>query len=591
MAEYTQSRWSLNDLFPGANTPEMEKAFADLDAKATEFEGWRDKLNATMDVEEFMTIVETQEADTRLAYRIGQYAGLLFSEDTQNQEATAFQAKMQQFMAGLENRTMFFSLWWKGLSEEESQKFMDVSGEYQYWLKQIRNYKPYTLTEAEEKIINVKNVSGLSAIRTLYSSLTNRYVFNLEVDGEMKEMTRGELMAKVQGGDADLRARAYQELYRVFGEDGPILGQIYQAIAQDMKSENLDLRGFEKPISARNLDNDIPDDVIEVLLNVAQKNGGVFQRFFKLKAKLLKMDKLRRYDVYAPVGEQADKKFPWNEAVNMVQAAFEDFEPSLAKLSQRVFDENHIDSEVRKGKRGGAFCSSGDPALTPYVQVNYNESARDIATLAHEQGHAIHAMLAEHHNVFNTHSSLPLAETASTFSEMVLTDRLLASEDDPAVIKDILFSQVDDAYATIMRQIFFALFEREAHGMIAENATVEELCDAYMKNLETQFGDSLEIGEEFKWEWVSIPHIFQYPFYVYAYAFAQLLVLALYRMYKVEGKSFIPKFLELLSAGGSKSPIEILDNVGINVRTPEFWQGGFDVISEMIDKLEALDKQ
>jgi oligoendopeptidase F len=589
MAEYTQSRWSLEDLFPGANTPEMEKAFSDLEAKATKFEGWRDKLSASMDVEDFMSIVETQEVNTRLAYRIGQYAGLLFSEDTQNQEAATFQGKMQQFMSKIENQTMFFSLWWKELSAEESARFMEVSGEYEYWLKQIRNYKPFTLSEAEEKVINVKNVTGVSAIRTLYSSLTNKYSFKLTIDGEEKEVTRGELMAQVQKGDPELRAKAYQELYRVFGEDGPILGQMYQAIVRDLKNENLEMRGFNKPISARNLDNDIPDDVIEVLLDVAQKNGGVFQRFFKLKANLLKMDKLRRYDIYAPVGEQADKKFPWNEAVNMVQAAFEDFEPKVAKLSQRVFDDNHIDSEVRKGKRGGAFCSSGDPALTPYVQVNFNESARDIATLAHEQGHAIHAMLAEHHNVFNTHSSLPLAETASTFSEMVLTDRLLANEDDAGVRKDILFGQVDDAYATIMRQIFFALFEREAHGMIANDATVDELCDAYMENLKTQFGDSIEIGEEFKWEWVSIPHIYQYPFYVYAYAFAQLLVLALYRMYKVEGKSFIPKFLELLSTGGSKSPIDILDNVGINVRTPEFWQGGFDVISEMIDKLEALD--
>jgi len=260
----------------------------------------------------------------------------------------------------------------------------------------------------------------------------------------------------------------------------------------------------------------------------------------------------------------------------------------MEQLARRVFDEQHIHSEVRKGKRGGAFCSSSDPALTPYVLVNYNKRARDVGTLAHELGHAIHAMLAEHHHVFNYHSSLPLAETASTFAEMLLTDRLLSEETDPAVRRDILFAQVNDAYATIMRQIFFALFERQAHEMVNNNASVQELSNAYMQNLKLQFGDSLSIGEEFQWEWVSIPHIYYYPFYVYAYSFGQLLVLALYKQYKQEGQPFIPRYLEILSAGGSMPPVEILDRAGVDVRKAEFWQGGFDVISEMIDQLEAI---
>jgi oligoendopeptidase F len=320
---------------------------------------------------------------------------------------------------------------------------------------------------------------------------------------------------------------------------------------------------------------------------VAEKNTGLFQRFFKLKAKWLKVDKLRRYDIYAPVAE-AEKEYAYDDAVKMVLDAFNDFTPRVAELAKRVFDEDHIDSSVRKGKRGGAFCSSSDPALTPYVLVNFNGKANDVGTLAHELGHAIHAMLADKHNVFQTHSCLPLAETASTFSEMVLIDRLLEEETDEAVRRDIIFSQIDDAYATIMRQIFFALFEREAHEMIANNASVDELADAYMKNLEKQFGDSLTIGEEFRWEWVSIPHIYDVPFYVYAYAFGQLLVLALYQQYKQEGESFVPRYLEILSAGGSLPPIEILDRAGVDVRKPAFWQGGFDVLARMVDELEAI---
>lgn len=584
---YETGRWSLEDLFSGHDSPDMKQAFEDLEARVAEFESARETLSADMDVEEFLSLVEQQEKDTRLAYRVGQYASLWFSEDTQDQDAQAFQAKVQQFMAGLQNRTLFFSLWWKSLEDDQVKRFMDAAGEYEYYLKHIRNFKPYTLTEPEEKIINIKDVTGISAMRNLYSALTNRYVFKVAVDGEERELTRGELMALVQGLDADLRAAAYQELYRVYGEDGPILGQMYQTIARDYRNENLEMRGFDQPMSVRNLDNDIPDEVVDTLLAVAKKNAGLFQRFFKLKAKLLKVDKLRRYDIYAPVAS-SDKEYDYGEAVHMVLDSFHKFEPAVADLAKRVFDENHIDSEVRKGKRGGAFCSSGDPALTPWVLVNYNKKARDVGTLAHELGHAIHAMLAEDKNAFTYHASLPLAETASTFAEMVLIDYLLEREGDAGVRRDILFAQVDDAYATIMRQIFFAIFERQAHEMVANDASVEELSEAYMKNLETQFGDSLTIGEEFRWEWVSIPHIYMWPFYVYAYAFGQLLVLALYRQFKTEGEAFIPRYLEILSAGGSAAPVEILDKAGIDVRRAEFWQGGFDVISEMIDALEAL---
>ncbi len=585
---YELGKWNLKDLFPAHDGDEVKQAFADMEAKVTEIEEkYRGKLSPDMDVEEFMTLVEMQEEVTRIASRVGQYSGLWFAEDTQNQDAQAFQSKVQQFMAGLQNRTLFFSLWWKSLEEEETKRFMDVAQDYQYWLEQIRNFKPYTLSEEEEKVINIKDVTGINAIRTLYSSLTNRYVFKVEVDDEIKELTRGELMALVQQADPDVREAAYQELYSVFGADGPILGQMYQTIVRDMRNENLEMRHFDRPMSVRNLDNDIPDDVVNTLLEVAEKNAGVFQRFFKLKAKWLKMDKLRRYDIYAPVAS-ADKPYVYEDAVRMVLDAFADFDPKMTELAKRVFDKQHIDSSVRKGKRSGAFCSSGDPDITPFVLVNYNGRANDVGTLAHELGHAIHAMLAEHLNVFTFHSSLPLAETASTFAEMLLIDRLLEEEKDEEVRRDILFSQIDDAYATIMRQIFFALFEREAHDLIAKDASVEDVADAYMKNLERQFGDSLTIGDEFRWEWVSIPHIYHWPFYVYAYAFGQLLVFSLYQQYRQEGKSFVPRYLEILSSGGSMPPVEILDRAGIDVRQASFWQGGFDVLNQMVDELEAI---
>jgi oligoendopeptidase F len=347
------------------------------------------------------------------------------------------------------------------------------------------------------------------------------------------------------------------------------------------------LRNFSTPISARNLANDIPDLVVDTLLDVSERNAVLFQRYFRLKAHWLGVEKLRRYDVYAPVAE-SDKTYPFNQAAELVLDSFNDFDPRLAKLARRVFDEKHLDSEVRKGKRSGAFCASATNDLTPWVLLNYQGRADDVATMAHELGHAIHTMLASHHSLFTFHASLPLAETASTFGEMMLIDRLLQEEQDEAVRRDLLFRQVDDAYATIMRQVYFALFERTAHERVNQGSSVDELADAYMQNLAKQFGDALEIGDEFRWEWVSIPHIYHTPFYVYAYAFGQLLVFSLYQQFKAEGDSFKPRYLDILSAGGSDAPARVLSRAGIDIQSEEFWQGGYNVVAGLLDQLESL---
>ena len=584
---FSQSKWSLKDLYPNFESPELEKAYKALDEQVTAFEALRPNLKADMDVEDFMEMLEASEKSTRIAHKLYSFAGLAFSADTQDQVAQSAQSRVEQFLAEVQNRTLFFDLWWKDLGADVAERFMDVSGDYRYYLEEMRNYKPHTLSEAEEKVLNIKNVTGSSALITLYSAITNRYVYKLEVDGETKEMTRGELMTYVRGADADLRAAAYQELYRVYAEDGPILGQMYQTRVRDWGNENVKLRSFSSPISARNLGNDIPDEAVDTLLDVCQKNANIFQRYFKLKAKHLGVDKLRRYDVYAPV-VKSDKKYDFGDAAEMVMDSFATFDPKLARLAQRVFDDEHLDSEVRKGKRGGAFCWSVMPEMSPWVMLNYQGRADDVATMAHELGHAIHSMLAGHHNVFPFPPSLPLAETASTFGEMMLVDQLLENETDESVRRDLLFRQVDDSYATIMRQAYFSLFERKAHQMVKENASVDELAAAYLENLATQFGDSMEISDEFKWEWVSIPHIYHTPFYVYAYAFGQLLVLSLYKQFKAEGEVFKPRYLKLLSAGGSQAPEKILTEAGIDIRSAAFWQGGFDVIKDLVEQLEAL---
>ena len=584
---YTQSGWNLTELFASFADPAINQAYLDLEASTEKFVSQREELKPEISSEKFLQLVRDLEEMNKLGYRLYGFASLNFAANTQDQTAQINIARFQQFEAEMENRSLFFSLWWKALDDANAARLLDASGDYRYWLEQMRNFKPYTLTEPEEKIINIKNVTGRSAHDMLYDSITNRYVFKVEVNGEMKELTRGELMALVRTADPDLRARAYQELYRVYGEDAPILGQIYQNIVRDWKNENVSLRGFASPISVRNTINDLPDEVIDTLLDVTRKNIGVFHRYFRLKAQKLGMEKLRRYDIYAPLAE-SDKRYSFQEGADLTFEAFDRFDPKFARLAKRVFDQGHVDSEVRKGKMGGAFCSTLGPDLTPWVMLNYQGKSDDVSTMAHELGHAIHSMMAEEHSLFTQHACLPLAETASTFGEMTLTDLMLERETDESVKQDILFGQLDDAFATILRQIYFALFEREAHSMIANNASVDELNAAYLANLKEEFGDSVDVSDEFKYEWVSIPHIYGTPFYVYAYAFGQLLVFALYKRYKEEGESFKPKYMRILSAGGSLAPIALLAESGMDVTKPEFWQGGFDVIDGMVKKLESL---
>ena len=584
---YKQERWSLDDLYPGFDSDEVTQALKDLEQKITDFESNRDELEGIAS-EQFIKVLNAYEDITRLINRLMYFAHLSFAADTQDQKAQSFLARGQQLAAQAENRTLFFKLWWKSLDDDAANSLLDASGDYRYWLEALRLQKPYTLTEPEEKIINLKDVNGPAALITLYDAITNRYVFHLEVDGEVKELTRGELMVYVRSADPEHRAAAYQEQLRVYADDAPILGQMYQYIVRDWRSEGVDLRGYASPIALRNLNNDIPDEVVDTLLNVCKDNASLFQRYFALKAKWLGVDKLRRYDVYAPVVETA-KTYDYQQGADMVLDSYRAFDPHVADLAEEILKARHVDSEVRKGKRGGAFCATAGPDLAPWVLINYQGRPDSVATLAHELGHGVHSLLAADHTALTQKSNLPLAETASTFGEMLLVDHMLAVDPDPEVQRDLLFQQMDDAYATIMRQAYFALFERAAHEKIKTGASVDELCDLYRENLEEQFGDSLDLSEDFRYEWVAIPHIYHTPFYVYAYAFGQLLVLSLYQQYQQEGDSFKPRYLDILKAGGSKAPMQILDDAGVDIRSEAFWQGGFNVLKDALDALEAID--
>ena len=587
-ATYAKGRWSLDDLIPGGDDGAIDRLLEDLERAVARIEAARDALEPTIAEDAFAGVVDLLEQVGHVRRVLNGYAVLRLSGDTSDQQALALRGRIEKALATAANRCMFVELWWKSLDEDNARRLLKTSGDVRYYLETLRRFAPYTLSEKEEQVINLKDIHGVGGMNTLYDMITNDFLFDLEVDGETKRLTRTELTVHVRGPDADLRAAAYRSLHDVFGAHGNVLGQIYKYVVGDWHDENLTLRGVATPISVRNLQNDIPDDVVDVLLDACRTNATLFQRYFRLKAAWIGVDKLRRYDVYAPI-EDVSREIPFGEGVRLALDAMGGFSPRMAELAERVLAEGHLDSEVRQGKDTGAFCFGVVPKVTPWVLVNYNDRHDDAATLAHELGHAVHSMLASDHSPLTFRSSLPLAETASNFAEILLLQKLLDAEADPRSRRSLLAGFVDDAYASILRQTFFVLFERDAHAAISgEGTTVDRLCELYLDNLRQQFGDSLELSDEFRWEWVSIPHIYQVPFYCYAYAFGLLLVLALYRQYEAEGEAFVPKYLKILEYGGSKAPIDILDEAGFDVRTEAFWQGGFDVIAEMIAELEAL---
>jgi oligoendopeptidase F len=485
----------------------------------------------------------------------------------------------------LNNRLLFFELWWQSVDETNAARLMADTGDLRYHLETIRRFKPHTLSEPEEKIVNLKNVTGRSAVHTLYDIMTNGFTFTMTVAGKKKTMNREGLMVYVRSRKSGLRQAAYQELYRVFLAQRDLLGEIYKTLVNDWKSENLGLRRFSSPIAARNLGNDVPDKAVDVLLSACAKNADIFQTYFTLKAKICKISPMSRYHLYAPHRTEA-KKYKYADAAAMVLDAYRGFSPRLADLAEQVFRERRIDGPTRPGKLGGAYCYSVVPGLTPYVMLNYTGEARDIATMAHELGHAMHGMMAAHHSVFTFHPTLPLAETASVFGERILSDALMSQERNKAVQQGLLLGQLDDIYATVLRQAYFVRFEKLAHQMIADGATGDQLAKAYLGELRQQFGKAVKVPDEFQWEWLTIPHIFASPFYCYAYSFGNLLVLALYRMYKEQGTAFVPKYLDLLAAGGSQAPQSILANVSVDMTSEAFWQSGFDTIREMVGQLE-----
>jgi len=576
----------LDDLVPAGTGQGLERIFDDVAAAAAAVDRKRSALVAEIDEATFVEILGLVEKLAYVSQQLDGYAILRFFEDTGDPDALALRGRAEKALADARNHALAFELRWKALDAADATRLLAAAGDNAYYLEKLRSFAPYTLSEAEEKVVNVKNIHGINGLQTLYMMITNGFTYDFPVDGKTRTLTRSELMDYISDSSAERREAAYRAFLGVYGARSEELAQIYKCIAGSWHDENVGLRGASSPISVRNLENDLPDDVVQTLLETCRHNAELYQRFFRLKARWLGLPKLRRFDLFAPL-ERTEAGVSFAEAVDLILGAFRAFSPTMANLAQRVLDEGHLDSSLRPRKRGGGMSWDALPGMTPWVLVNYAERADDVATLAHELGHAVHAMMAAEHSALTFSPSLPMAETASNFASLLLLERMLDGAL-PEQRRTPLARHVEKSYTAILRQAFFVLFEQEAHRIVAEEATSDVLSAAYLESLRTQFGGSVEVDDAFRYEWLSLAHFFTMPFYDYAYAFGLLLVLSLYRRYKAEGEAFVPKYLKILAYGGSKAPIAVLDEAGFDVRRREFWQGGFDILAGMVDELAAL---
>ncbi len=588
---FEEGRWNLKDVLKSNTGPQYEAVLKELDRDTKEFESFRNRLSgsATQDLREHLHLYE--KINETIA-RLYSYSIMRFSEDTRNQDSKAFVDKAEELRAEVDNRTLFFRLWWIGLSDEVAERLTPSELDFGHYLKLLRRRKPHTLAEQVEQVINLKNTTGVAGWVHHYEQLTGNFAYVLEKNGRkvrdehgrVRSFVTGDLVRLFSSPDSRLREASYKALLEKYASNGGTLGEIYRTIVRDWKNENVKLRHFTNPISARNIENDVGGEVVEALLSVCRRNAGVFQDFFRLKAKFLRMKRMRRAHIYAPLSTK-DRKYRFADAVATVLSAFDSFDPKFSELAKRVFKERHVDSQIRKGKQNGAFCMSVIPKVTPYVLLNFAGSTRDLYTIAHESGHAVHDRLASDHSYLTFQAPLVLAETASVFSEMLLFDRFINEEKESDVQRGVLVDKLSEMYGTIGRQSFFVLFEKVAHDEVAGGATTDKLCSIYLSNLKEQFGEAVSVPEEFKWEWTYIPHLYHTPFYCYAYAFGNLLTLSLFDIYRKEGKSFIPSYFRILSYGGSASPVDILSEAGVDIGSEEFWESGFNVLRGMVRQL------
>jgi oligoendopeptidase F len=521
-----------------------------------------------------------------LVSRAGNYASLRFSVDTADPEIGALVAMVQERGTEIETKLIFFELEWAALDDETADALLAADGldTARHHLKSARRYRDHLLTEPEEKILAEKSVTGDGAWSRLFSELTS--ALTVDLPGVPEPVALDVALSQLSSPDRELR-RTVAEAVTVALEPGlRTRGYIFNTLLADKATDDR-LRSFPTWLSSRNLSNEASDESVQALVEAVRANYDLPQRWYTLKAGILGIDRLADYDRMASVSD-VEEEVVWEDAVELVLQAYRDFSPDLAAAAQPFFDEPWIDAPVRPGKRGGAFCAYATPGTHPYLLLNYTSKRRDVLTLAHELGHGVHAALARPRGIFEQHTPLTLAETASVFGETLVFHRLLGEASTPESRLSLLASNIEDSIATVFRQTAMNRFEdlvhtaRRTEGELA----TERIGELWTESQVEMLGDSVEITDGYKTWWSYVPHFIGTPGYVYAYAYGQLLALSVYGQYLAEGESFVPRYIEMLSAGGSRPPEELAKIAGLDLTDPQFWHNGLKLVRDKLDEAE-----
>jgi len=578
--------WNLGDLYDSADSENLASDKKKVVELADTFaQNYRTRVGE-LQPESFKKALEDLEAIYDLIGRMGSYAHLIWSTNTAEPSYGKLMSDVTDLSSSVSQKLVFFDVEWLKIPEDKANELIhnDLLKKYKHYLETSRLFKPYTLEEEQEQIMTAKSVTSRQAWTRFFDETMGSARF--ELDGE--ELTEQELLSKLHESDRELRKRAAQALTDKFTEMSHPLTYIFNTILAD-KYTNDKIRSFPSWITSRNLSNEIKDETVETLVASVTDKYSLVHRFYKLKRKILGYDKLMDYDRYAPILE-TQTRIQWEEAREMVTNSYSEFHPEMGNIVTSFFDKKWIDAAMRPGKRSGAYSASTVPSVHPYVFLNYDGRVRDVQTLAHELGHGIHQYLSREQGLFEADTPLTTAETASVFGEMLTFQNLYKKMDDPREKLAMMVGKIDDTIATVFRQVSMNRFEDAMHNARRTQGelTTEQFSKMWRETQEAIYGDSVHITENYDLWWCYIPHFLHTPGYVYAYAFGELLVLALYEQYTEKPDGFADKYFELLRSGGSDWPENLVSKIGFDINSPVFWQKGLNVIENMIEEAEKL---
>lgn len=584
--------WDLSVLYASIDDPTIDADMQKAEVLAGELANTYKGKVASLDANALFDVMKAAEGVYDLVERLGAFAFLIYSTDTADVQLGALVQKMTEFGAKISQMLVFLSLEWNAVDEARARVLLEapILAEYRHYLESERRYKPYQLDETSEQLLIEKSVTGRQAWVRFFTQLTGamRYPY----DGE--PLTQSQVLSKLFDPERDTRKKAADSVTAGLREKSMELTYIFNVLAAD-KSTDDRLRGYGTWVSSRNLSNKVPDAVVEALVDAVTSRYDLVARHYTLKRTLLGVDELTDYDRYAPLPvKQSDKRYTWDTAREIVLSSFGAFHPRMAEVAAKFFDESWIHARLLPNKRGGAYSASVTPSAHPFVFLNYIGQAKDVATLAHELGHGIHQYMAgENNNIFHADTPLTTAEMASTFGEMLVFSDLTAKEDDPEARLAMISEKVEDTFGTVFRQIAMNRFEHAMHTARRKEGelTHERLSALWLEAQKAMFQDSVTLRDDYSLWWSYIPHFLHTPGYVYAYSFGELLVYALYNLYQQEGASFVPKYLDVLAAGGSDYPDKILAKLGVDLNDPAFWRNGLDAIEALIAQEETLAKE